>query len=148
MSRHSPWRDAAERHPDVKIGLAKIAPLRGAWITTENVIVLDVDLDQANCNATLAHELAHIDLKHHTHQAPAKWFAIRWEREADDLACDRLLDNVDEIAEAMALHPQNLDMASDYLEVPSDVLWRRLTRLTNAEKLLIVERLDRIERAC
>ncbi|MBE7701216.1 hypothetical protein H9623_13010 [Oerskovia sp. Sa1BUA8] len=132
----------------MKIGLAKIAPLRGAWITTENVIVLDVDLDQANCNATLAHELAHIDLKHHAHQAPAKWFAIRWEREADDLACDRLLDNVDEIAEAMALHPQNLDMASDYLEVPSDVLWRRLTRLTNAEKLLIVERLDRIERAC
>lgn len=148
MSRHSPWHDAAARHPDVKIGLAKIAPLRGAWISTENVIVLDVDLDQANCNATLAHELAHIDLRHHAHGAPGKWFAIRWEREADNLAADRLLEDVGEIAEAMALHPQNLDMASAHLEVPAEVLWRRLTRLSNAEKTLIVERLDRVERAC
>lgn len=148
MVRHSPWRDAAERHPDVKIGLAKIAPLRGAWIVEENVIVIDVDLDQANCNAVLAHELAHIDLEHHAYQAPAKWFAIRWEHEADDLAAARLLDNVDEIAEAMALHPQSIDMASDYLEVPPDVLWRRLMHLTNTEKTLIVERLDRVERPC
>lgn len=148
MARYSPWRDLETRHPSITVGRAGIKPTRGAWVQEVNVIVLDHDLDRVTCNATLAHEVAHIDLGHHDHQAPGRWFADRWEREADNLAAVRLLDDVDEIADAVALYPHDIEKASHHLDVSADVLWRRLTRLTNAERLLVVERLDRIERSC
>lgn len=148
MARYSPWRDAATRHPHVLIERCDIAPVRGAWVHEVSVILIDRSLDRAGRNSTLAHELAHIDLCHHEHAPPSRWFAARLENEADDLAARRLLDDVDEIAEAMALHPQDLASAAEHLDVTPEVLMRRLDSLTRVEQALIVERLDRVERAC
>lgn len=148
MARYSPWRDAATRYPDVQIERCDIAPVRGAWVQEVSVILIDRSLNRPQRNSTLAHELAHIDLRHHEHTPPGRWFAARFEIEADVLAARRLLDDVDEIAEAMALHPQDLASAADYLDTTPEVLMRRLDVLTRAEQAIIVDRLDRIERSC
>ncbi|WP_454044383.1 ImmA/IrrE family metallo-endopeptidase [Cellulosimicrobium sp. Marseille-Q8652] len=148
MGRYNPWADAAARHPDVQIERCDIAPVRGAWVHEVKVILLERTLRRVERNATLAHEIAHIDLRHHEHNPPGRWFAVRCEIEADDLATRRLLHDVDEVAEAMALHPQDLAAAADHLEVTPHVLMRRLDGLTRAEQAIVVERLDRVERAC
>lgn len=147
MGKYNPWRDAAARYPDVQIERCDIAPVRGAWVREVQVILLDRALRRKERTATLAHEIAHIDLRHHDHTPPSRWFAARFENEADVLAARRLLADVDDIAEAMALHPQDLASAADHLDVTPEVLMRRLDGLTRAEQAIIVERLDRLERA-
>ncbi|MBN0040183.1 ImmA/IrrE family metallo-endopeptidase [Cellulosimicrobium cellulans] len=109
------------------------------------MILIDRSLNRPQRNSTLAHELAHIDLRHHEHTPPGRWFAARFEVEADTLAARRLLHDVDEVAEAMALHPQDLASAAEYLEVTPEVLMRRISTLTRVEQAVIVDRLDRLD---
>lgn len=148
MAHYSPWSDVAARHPHVQVERCDIAPVRGAWVAEVAVILLDRALGRVERAATLAHEIAHIDLRHHEHTPPHQWFAVRLEAEADRLAARRLLDDVDEVAEAMALHPHDLAAAADDLDVTVDVLLRRLGLLTRAEQAIVVDRLDRVERSC
>ncbi|MEV8029203.1 ImmA/IrrE family metallo-endopeptidase [Cellulosimicrobium funkei] len=148
MARYSPWRDAAARYPDVQIERCDIAPVRGAWVQEVSMILIDRSLNRTQRDSTLAHELAHIDLRHHEHTPPDRWFAARFELEADTLAARRLLDDIDDVAEAMALHPQDLASAAEYLEVTPGVLMRRIATLTRAEQAIIVDRLERLDRSC
>lgn len=137
---YSPWADAAERYPDVHIERCDIAPARGVLVRSERVIMLDVRLDQAGRRAALAHELSHLDLQHQpTRHA---WFGRRMEAEADRLAAGRLLADVEELADALAEHPDDLSGAAASLEVPVRVLRTRLAELTDAERLAIEARLS------
>jgi len=142
---YSPWRDAGERHPDVHIARCDIAPVRGAWVPDERVILLDSGLDVAGRRCALAHELAHIDLGH---EPAGGWLGQRQEREADDLAATRLLSEVERIAEALAAHPLDPEAVAETLDVSVPVLRRRLRALTEEEKAWIEDRLSRCERAC
>ena len=136
--RYSPWADAAERHPDIHIERCDIAPTRGVWVPSEHVILLDVALDMAGRRTTLAHELAHIDLDHH----PANgWFGRRMEHDADRLAAQRLLGSVEDIADAICVHPIDPDKVAEHLGITLCVLRRRLSLLTGAEKTYIEQRL-------
>lgn len=143
--RYSPWADAAERHPDVHIERCDIAPARGAWVAEEKVILLGTHLDVAGRRCALAHELAHIDLGHR----PARgWFGRRQEADADRLASNRLLSDVERIAEALAVHPLDPAAVADYLDVSVPILRRRLRELTDDEKLAIERRLARVDHTC
>lgn len=121
---------------------------RGAYIAEHQVILVNRDLHPWEQDAVLSHEIAHIDLRHHDHPPPGGWFAARYEHDANRTAARRLIDDVDELAEAMALHPHDLGAAADCLEVTTEVLLRRIGLLTRAEEAIIVDRLDRIERVC
>lgn len=101
------------------------------------VILLDVDLDRAERRSTLAHELAHIDLGH---RVAGGWFGRRLEAEADRLAAQRLLESVDQLADALATHAGHLAGAAEHLDVPLRVLERRLARLTDDERATIARR--------
>lgn len=130
---YSPWTDAAQRHPDIHIGRVDLRPARGAWVASERVILLDRRLQRAERNAVLAHEIAHVDLAHV--MTGRKWFDRRQERDADRLAADRLVDLV-RLADALrwALCPEEV---AHELDVPVDVVRRRIRSLTDEEKASI-----------
>lgn len=130
---YSPWNDAAQRHPDVRIGRVDCRPARGAWIPSERVILLDKTLMRAERNTVLAHEIAHVDL-HHV-MTGRRWFDRRQERQADALAAERLI-GLDELADALlwALCP---DEVAEQLDVTVDVVRRRILTLTVDEKAYI-----------
>lgn len=134
---YSPWADAATRHPDVEIRRCAI-PANGAWIASERVILLDEELDVAGRRCALAHEIAHIDLRHTSRPG---WIGRRHERDADSLAARRLLDDVEAIADAMCVHPLHPELVAEHLSVTERVLRRRLMLLTDAEKAYIEARL-------
>jgi Zn-dependent peptidase ImmA (M78 family) len=142
---YSPWADAADRYPDIHIERCDIAPARGAWVPSERVIFIDSSLDRPGRRATLAHELSHVDLGH---RPTAGWFGRRMERDADDLAAQRLLDDVARVADAIAVHPLQPGMVAAELEVPLRLLRRRLERLTPTEAAVIEERLAQTDPSC
>jgi len=135
---YSPWADVAERHPGVHVHRCAIAPVNGAWVASERIILLSDELDMAGRRCTLAHEIAHIDLRH---AAQSGWFGTRSERDADRLAAARLLEDVDEIADALCVHPLHPELAAEHLGVTVRVLRRRLANLTATEKEHVEQRL-------
>ena len=138
MTNYDPWRDAAERHPDVHIERCETAPASGAWVPSERVIFVGDHLDRAGRRSTLAHELAHVDLDHRP--TGHRWFDRRAERDADDLAAGRLIA-LDELVDALLVHPLHPTRVADELEVQGRILKRRLGLLTEAEKDYVEARL-------
>lgn len=119
-----------------------MAPLSGAWVPAERVILLGRHLDRTGRRGTLAHEIAHIDLEHRP--TGHRWFDRRCERDADRLAAQRLVA-VECLADALVEHPLHPGRVAEYLEVPLRILRRRLEQLTEVEKAYIDERLSAIE---
>lgn len=140
--RYSPWQDAADRHGEVHIERCELAPVSGAWVPSQQVILLGRHLDRTGRRSTLAHEIAHIDLEHEP--TGHEWFDRRCERDADRLAAMRLVDVV-HLADALVEHPLHPGRVADHLEVPLRLLRRRLEQLTEQETAYIDERLSAIE---
>lgn len=138
---YSPWKDAEVQHPDLDIERCDIAPARGVWVRSENMILIDENLDRTWRRATLAHELAHVDLGHVS--AVEGFFARRIEREADMLAARRLLGSVDAIADAVAAHPGDTAAVADQLDVPVEVLLRRVEKMHPRDRAAIEARASR-----
>lgn len=138
---YSPWRDAEVRHPHLDIERCDIAPARGVWVRSENMILIDENLDRPWRRATLAHELAHVDLGHVS--LVEGYFARRVEREADMLAARRLLGNVDVIADAVAAFPGDTAAVADQLDVPVEVLVRRVEKMHPRDRAKIEARVSR-----
>lgn len=134
---YDPWRDVAERHPDVVIKRTDCLPARGAWIEAAGVILLEVTLDRPNRNGVLAHEVAHLDLGHSRSGIP--WFDRRQEYDADRLAAARLLP-IERLVEGLRWCSWETELA-EHLDVPLDLVRRRLADLTAEEKDLLAERL-------
>jgi Zn-dependent peptidase ImmA (M78 family) len=110
-------------------------------VRSENMILIDRNLDRAWRRAALAHEIAHVDLGHTS--VVEGIFARRIEREADNLAARRLLSSVDEIAEAVAAFPGDAAAVAEELEVPVEVLVRRIERLHPRDRARIAARASR-----
>lgn len=106
--------------------VSDIAPARGAWVSSERMILLDRELDETWRRATLAHEICHVDLGH---LGTTGHFARRAEREADHLAARRLLPSVVEIADAAATFRGDTKAIAHHLGVPVEVLVRRVERM-------------------
>jgi Zn-dependent peptidase ImmA (M78 family) len=143
---YSPWGDAAVRLPHVHIELCPIAPVRGAWVPSERVILLDDALSRVELRSVLAHEIAHVD--NADHDCPPRGpdrvrLARRRELAADTLAARRLI-TLDELADALAWARRAEEAAAE-LDVTVPILRRRLAALTPAEQLLLEQRIERIE---
>lgn len=135
MRRYSPWRDAAQRHPGVHIDWCEdIAPAAGAWVPSEQVILLRRSLTRAERDDTLAHELAHVDLEHEPSGHP--WFDRRQELHAGRLGRARLMP-VDVLAKALADYDGDPDLVAEALDVPVGTLRKRCAELTDREKAAI-----------
>lgn len=134
---YDPWRDAEDRHDDVVIRRAHIAPARGAWVAGPQVILLHDGLTPAERDSVLAHEIAHIDLKHETSGHP--WFDQRQERQADQLACVRLV-TLEQLARLLQWASCVEEIAVE-LGVTVDTVRRRVDLLTEAERAWLAQRL-------
>lgn len=110
-------------------------------MSSERMILIDRDLHQTWRRATLAHEIAHIDLGHRTR--PLGKYAGRAEREADHLAAHRLLSSVAAIADAVAAYPGDTAAVADALDVPVEVLVRRVEQMHPRERARIERRVLR-----
>lgn len=136
---YDPWRDAAQRHPDVHIERCDCQPFRGAWVPDERVILLDRSLLRAERNEVLAHEIAHLDLGHRP--TGRAWFDKRQEKQADDLAATRLLP-LEELAEVISAGALGSDEVALALDIPTKVVTRRVRRLTDAERTYIEDQIE------
>lgn len=136
---YDPWRDAAERHPQVHIERCDCQPFRGAWVPDERVILLERTLLRPERHEVLAHEIAHVDLGHRP--TGHRWFDRRQERQADQLAARRLV-HVQQLADAIAEGALGPDEAGAAMDLPASVVRRRVLQLTAEEKSYIQERID------
>lgn len=138
---YDPVVDLQLRHAHIHLAVADIGPAHGALFPEHAVIILGEDLTPAERRTALAHEIAHLDLKH----APSglSWFDLRQEAEADKLAARRLISLV-AFAEAVMVANDDRSIAR-YLDVePAAVrLWR--STLTPAETAVIEARISTIE---
>jgi Zn-dependent peptidase ImmA (M78 family) len=143
-TRYDPWRDAERRHPHVQVERCDTAPVDGAWIPSELVILIGDHLDETGRRCTLAHELAHIDLDH----SPTghHWFDRRAERDADVLAACRLI-RLNELADALVEHALHPARVAHRLRVSMRILTARLATLREAEKRYISRRIAAREHA-
>lgn len=133
MTRYEPADDLARRHPDVRVAAAALAPVRGAWIPSERVVLIDETLEPGERRCVLAHEVAHIDLGHRPSRLG--WFQRRHESDADDLAARRLVSTA-ELGEALRWCLCDEELA-DHLDVTLDVVRLRLAMLDDNEKAFI-----------
>lgn len=133
MTRYNPWLDAFRRHPDIHIEWHPIAPLRGAWMPAERVILIDDGISTVERRCALAHEIAHID----TGDQPTDlcFFARRQETAADRLAARRLVD-VHELASVVRWCRDPREVA-EQLDVTLEVLALRGAMMHPAERGLI-----------
>ncbi len=134
---YDPWRDAAERHPDVVIKRTDCLPALGAWIEAARVILVEQSLERPARNSVLAHEVAHLDLGHK--MTGDGWFDRRQEHQADRLAAKRLV-SLDALADALLWCSWETEVA-EHLHVTVEVVRLRLAYLTNPEKAYVEARL-------
>lgn len=111
-------------------------------MSSERMILIDRDLHQSWRRATLAHEIAHVDLGHQSRIVGR--YARRAERDADHLAARRLLSSVTAIAEAAAAYPGDTSAIADALDVPVEVLIRRVENLHPRDRARIEARAARV----
>lgn len=106
------------------------------------MILIDHELHHSMRRATLAHEIAHVDLKHRG-RMPGR-YGRRAEREADHLAARRLLASVSDIAEAVATYLGDTTAIADALDVPVEVLIRRVETMHPRDRARIEARAARV----
>ena len=138
---YNPWRDAAERYPDVHIEWADIAPLHGMWSPAAGVILIERSLSKPERRAALAHELAHLDTGDRSTELC--WFSRRQETAADRLAAWRLISITD--LSAVVRWCRDAREAAAELDVPLAVLVRRAQTLHPAERGMVERILSQTE---
>lgn len=130
---YSPWRQVGDL-PDVEVARVGLGGANGAYVPSEQVILLERTLDAAGRRSVLAHELAHIDLEHHDARPCGPDSARqgrRRERAADDLAARRLIP-IEMLAYALRWSVDERELA-DELWVNVATVRTRLAGLTDAE---------------
>lgn len=135
---YDPWEDLASR-PDITMGRTELpGGAGGLWFPDLRAIAIDIRLGRVGARCALAHELAHVDLKHRQcagNGAGTVRLAQQQERHATLLAARRLLP-VTLISARYAEELPLADMAAD-LDVTETLLHLRLQSLSDEERALL-----------
>lgn len=114
---------------------------RGRWFPGPREIVIDKTLRRLKSRCTLAHELAHAVLNHGP-CGGGDLFDYRRELEADQFAARLMLDDLEYLADTLAV-TCGVGHAAAELRVTVDLLDTRLSTLTDEERVYIDERVWR-----
>lgn len=134
---YSPWADLSAR-PDLTLEWRRMADRLGEYLHGERLIRLDPRLPRRQARAVLAHELAHAracDVLTHCSRVN-----LRQEQLADREAA-RLLIDVRDLGNALALHAHHLSATAVELRVSDKLLRVRLNYLHPAERGYLAGRL-------
>lgn len=136
---YNPWRTLA-RLPHVTLGITRLPAGRGWWLPSEQAIVLDDRLGQAERRSVLEHELQHAIAGDERCDGPdGPRLELRQERRADDRAARALIDlHVLADTLAWALGPEEV---AEALHVTEHMVRVRVRGLTDQEKQHIDSRL-------
>jgi Zn-dependent peptidase ImmA (M78 family) len=143
----SPWAEL-RRHPDIWVHRCRLTEGLGWWCPGERVILVDERLDRRQTRCVVAHELAHAVLGHEgCHDfADRDWLAQRLESAADRWAALRLVP-ASALADAVAAHPDDVEMVARQLDVVPDMLLLRLRHLDDRERAVVLSRCGAVDLA-
>lgn len=141
---YNPWADAIRRYPDIHIERCDLGSAHGAWISSQRMILLDETLDRVQLRCSLAHEIAHIDLRHVN--TDMSWFDQKAERDADTLAAQRLIP-LDQLATTARCNEWDWHQTARDLNVTFAVLLTRVHLLAPEQRATALEQRQRIEAA-
>ena len=137
MSTYSPWADLSAR-PDLTLEWAPLVGRLGEYVHGRRLIRLRRDLPRRVMRSVLAHELRHADAGDVlTANVRAN---LRQEQRADREAA-RLLIDVRDLGEALALHDWHRSAAAVELRVSDHLLGVRMGNLHPAERHYLRRRL-------
>lgn len=139
---YNPWADALIRFPGIHIERCDLGTAHGAWVPSQRVILLDQGLDRVQLRCSLAHEIAHIDLRHVS--TDLSWFDQRAERDADNLAAKRLIP-VDDLATVARCNEWDYHQTARDLNVTVATLRTRVDQLTSEQRATALDQRQRIE---
>ncbi|MDI1289366.1 MAG: ImmA/IrrE family metallo-endopeptidase [bacterium] len=138
---YCPWADLGQRFPDLHAEVSDIWPARAGVDLDAGIILIDKRLNRAQGRSALAHEIAHLDLRHQKWHVPR--VDLRQERDADALAARRLVD-VRSLADAYIWTNDDASIA-EILNVDISTLHARFAILHPSEEALIEARMARVE---
>lgn len=138
INTYSPWAELASL-PDLKLEWHELRGRLGEYLHGEQKIRLDPRMPRRQQRAVLCHELRH-------HRAGDERTVcgrvdLRQEQRADREAA-RLLIDVRDLGEALAIHDQHLSATAVELRVSDAMLRVRLRHLHPAERHYLSRRLE------
>ena len=137
MSTYSPWADLTAR-PDITLEWAPLVGRLGEYVHRHRLIRLRRDLPRRVMRSVLAHELRHADAG--DVRTSCERVNLRQEQRADREAA-RLLIDVRDLGEALALHGGHRSAAAVELRVSDHLLGVRLAALHPAERHFLRRRM-------
>lgn len=135
---YSPWEELASLpHLELRrepIGFGRL----GEYIHHLSLIRLEPTMPRRQARAVLCHELRHHEFGD---LATTCGQTTRWQEARADAGAARLLIDVNDLADALLVHEQNLQAAAVALRVSCHMVEIRLHRLHPAERHLLTRRL-------
>lgn len=136
VNTYSPW-DELSRLPHIDLVWRRMSDRLGEYRHHARQIVLDPRMPRRQQRAVLCHELRHAEVGDvHTDCGRVN---LRQEQRADTNAA-RLLINIHDLADALALHDQHVSASAVELRVSDAMLRVRLRRLHPNERLFLTHR--------
>lgn len=132
---YSPW-DHLRDLPHIAFGVTRLPAGKGWWMHDLQAIALDSRLGRVERRTVLAHELVHAerqDRNCHYVGPDGGRLARRQEVHADRVAAERLI-TLDDLLDALQVHPYDPDQVAEQLDVTPDALRARLQALTAEEE--------------
>lgn len=139
---YDPGADAAERYPDWVVRTRDLMQVPEVLCWERQVILVNQALSKTERRCALAHAIAHLDLEHRA--VFGERFEAREEAEADELAAERLLDDVTVIANAAYSAMSFAELAAD-LNVTPRILRIRWASLRPQDRMRLERRLAAME---
>lgn len=146
--RYSPW-DHLQSMEHVTFGITHLPVGDGWWLPDLQAIALDKKLDRVGRRVVLAHECVHAELNDmncHLDGPTGPKSSRRQETRADKISSKRLV-TLDDLAEALSVHPLDPDKVAEELDVTKGLLRIRLQHLTCREKTWIEKNLSPVPRS-
>lgn len=136
---YSPWEHLASL-PHIELRREPIGWNRlGEYIHHLSLIRLDPRMCRRQARSVLAHELQHVL---HEDTATICGTTTRWQEVRADHAAARLLIDINDLADVLVIHDQNIQSAAVALRVSVDMVEIRLKRLHPSERHLLTRRLQ------
>lgn len=137
-NKYSPWGELADL-PHITIEWRQMIGKLGEYVHDRSVILLDPRMKRHQRRSVLCHELRHAIAG----DEPVECEIAHRRRELrTDRAAARLLIDLHDLGDALALHDGHAGAVAQELDVALDVVWCRINALHPSERHYLARRLS------